>query len=68
MTPEQIRAALIRAKARQFAAMVRETQMAHKVPDEIIDWLDDAEIPAFFEHSRGFRITQREDKRWEPRL
>ena len=66
MTPEEKRAILVRSRARQFAALVRENPgLAFLVPDETIDWLTDAEIPVFFEHCRAFRIIQRSDKRWE---
>ncbi len=66
MTPEEKRAILVRAKAREFAAMVRNSPgLAFFVPDAMADWLDDREFPAFFAHCRTFRISQREDKRWE---
>lgn len=69
MTPEEKRAILVRAKAREFAAMVRgQPGLAFLVPDAIIDWLDDSEIPEFFAHCRAFRIVQRSDRRWEGEL
>ena len=68
MTPAEKRAILVRAKAREFASMVRGCPgMAFSVPDAIADWLTDEEVPIFFDHCRAFRIVQRDDWKWEAR-
>lgn len=63
--PEEVRRLQVRRKAREFARMVRTSNMAHKVPDEIIDWLKDDEVAPFKEHLRAFRLVQRKDFYWE---
>lgn len=69
MDEAQRRAVLVRAKAREFAALVRSCPgWACSVPEEIVDWLRDSEFPAFFEHCRSFRITRRDDMKWEATL
>lgn len=60
------RAILLRARARQFAATVKESNMAHSLPDELVDWCQDAEFPQLFEHLRNFGLIQRShDLKWE---
>lgn len=65
LTRENLRLVLVRSKARKFAAMVKESNMAHKVPDEIIDWLKDDDIPHFFTYLFDFGLTRRADHLWE---
>ena len=68
MTPAEKRAILVRAKAREFASTVRNCPgLAFSIPDAVIDWLTDEEIPAFFDYCRTFRIIQRADEKWEAR-
>ncbi len=69
LTDTEKRAILVRAKARAFASSVRANPgLALRVPDEIIDWLADKEVPTFFAHLRTMRVTQRDDWRWEASL
>lgn len=63
------RAALIRAKARKFAQHVRDNPgLAFAVPEDVVEWLRDDEFPAFFEACKTFRITRRDDWKWEARI
>jgi hypothetical protein len=64
-TPEDIKRAKIRAKARKFAETVRESNMACRIPDDVVDSLTDDEIPLFMEYCKQFRIVQRKDYFWE---
>jgi hypothetical protein len=59
MTDAEKRAILVRSKARKFAAMVKESQMAWTIPDEIFDWLTDAEIETFKTYCIQFGLVQR---------
>lgn len=65
LSAEEKRALLVRSKARAFARDVRMGNMAIKLPDEIIDWLKDDEIPTFKRTCEEFRIRQRDDFFWE---
>lgn len=67
MDATEKRAVLVRARARAFAASVKADRMAHKLPDELIDWLEDSEIPTLKEHLQAFGLQQRADWLWEPK-
>lgn len=60
-----IRPILVRSRARKFANDVKASGMALSIPEEIIDWLKDEEVPAFFEHCQCFGIQKRIDYLWE---
>lgn len=46
--------------------MVKNSNMAHKLSDELVDWLKDEEIQVFIEHLKRFGLTQRKgDYFWE---
>jgi hypothetical protein len=62
------RSALLRAKARKFAEIVRGNPgFAFNVPDEIADTIEQKDFPEFFEHCKTFRIVRRDDWKWEAR-
>jgi len=67
MAKLELRKILVRSKARKFAQDVRLSQMAHFIPDEIVEFLKDDEIPLFKEHLKEFRLQMRKDHRWEER-
>lgn len=57
---------LVRRAARKFAHEVKESNMALKLPDNIIDWLKDEDIEPFKEYLKSFGLVQRkQDYRWE---
>lgn len=64
-TEAERRALLVRSKARKFAAMVRDQNMAFSIPEDVFDWLKDDEIEPFKDCCKQFRIVQRPDLRWE---
>lgn len=53
-----------RIAAKQFAASI-PVNMALKVPDSVIDSLNDYELQVFREWLEDHRYRQREDFRWE---
>lgn len=61
------RAILVRARARKFAGHVRANPgLAFGLPEDVVDWLGDDEVPTFFAHLRTFRLQQRkDDMKWE---
>lgn len=65
MDKEQMRALLVKRKAREFAQMVKAENMAFKLPDELIDWLRDDELAPFQEWLKAFGLQKRADYRWE---
>lgn len=65
MNAQEIRATLVRAKARAFAKSVKGTNLAFKLPEELIDWLKDEEVPEFKQHLNNFGLVQRKDYLWE---
>lgn len=68
MNDEERRVILVRARARKFANMVRNENMAFLIPEEDFDWLKDTEIEVYKAHLVAFRIVQRQhDLRWERR-
>lgn len=60
-----LKQAAVRAKARKFATMVKQSNMAHKIPDDIIDSLTDDEVRYFMECLTQFRLVKRKDYLWE---
>lgn len=66
-TEAEKRQMLVRARARQFANDVKASGMACTVPDEIVDWLKDEEIPEFFKHLEAFGLVRQAHQRhfWE---
>lgn len=65
-TPEQIRAALVRSRAKKFAAQLRMNRMAEHIPEEDQEWLKDEEIPIYKATLIQQGCTMRDhDKRWE---
>lgn len=60
-----VRAVLLRSRARKFATEVKSSNMACTIPDEIIDWLKDEEIEEFREALKRFGLVQRKDFYWE---
>lgn len=65
-TPEEIRAALIRSRAKKFAAQLRMNRMAEYIPEVDQEWLKDEEIPAYKEVLVQQGCTMRKiDLRWE---
>lgn len=67
MDKATIRRMEVRRRAKDFAMMVRESNMAHKLGDELIDWLKDEEFEQFDEYLRRFRLIRRPDGLWEER-
>lgn len=65
MDATERRKVLVRARAREFADEVKTSRMARRLPDELIDWLRDDEVPALAEHLRAFGLQQRTDWLWE---
>jgi hypothetical protein len=63
--PKVVRRARLCRKAKDFATMVKQSNMAHKIPDDIIDWLEDDEVVTFKEQLYRNRLTQRKDLLWE---
>lgn len=56
---------LVRREARKFANAVKESNMALKVPSDLIDWLKDEDFEPFKEYLKGFGLVQRKDFSWE---
>lgn len=65
MDAAERRKVLVRARARKFADEVKTSRMAHRLPDELIDWLRDDEIPTLAEHLRALGLQRRTDWLWE---
>lgn len=65
LTQVEKRAILVRAKARGFAKSVKGTNLAFKLPEELIDWLKDEEIVPFKAYLNCFGLVQRKDSLWE---
>lgn len=64
---EYMRTMLVRRQARIFAEDVKNSNMACKIPDEVIDWLKDNEFEPFKVFCMQFNIVQRPDLLWERR-
>ena len=60
-----LRRVTVRAKARKFAAYVKESNMACAIPEDVVDFLKDGEIALFFECLDQFGLTRRKDYLWE---
>lgn len=67
MTDEDIRAILVRARARKFATFVKDSVFSHVIPRDILDWLEEDEITQFRIYLMGFGLHERPDQRWERR-
>jgi len=65
MDAAERRKVLVRARARKFADEVKASRMAHRLPDELIAWLRDDEIPTLTEYLKVFGLQRRTDWLWE---
>ncbi len=67
MTPEDMAMAKVRVLAKKFANDCRSTNMAHKLPDDVLDKVPDKYIELFKATINAKNVYMRPDGYWEER-
>lgn len=65
ISPEQLREAKVRVRAKAFARHLRSEGWAEPIPSEDVDWLEDSEIQAYKDILMAQGCMQRSDFKWE---